>query len=116
MVTISPWPLEAGEEEAPEQRGSAQMLLRAPGTLRCGISGMLMMDPVYIPGSQVAHYPVAFSRRSLEKWHRRSKGRCPITGDTLDLKESHLFFRGTGCFFSLFCGAHPPICSKGPSF
>ena len=53
------------------------------------------MDPVYIPGSQVAHYPVAFSRRSLEKWHRRSKGRCPITGDTLDLKEGLPF-----CVFS----------------
>ena len=47
----------------------------------------LMMDPVHIPASHEAGYPVAFSRRWLEKWHRRSGGRCPMTGAALDLKE-----------------------------
>ena len=47
----------------------------------------LMMDPVHIPASHAAGYPVAFSRRWLEKWHRRSGGRCPMTGAALDLKE-----------------------------
>lgn len=88
MVTISPWPLEAGNHSAPEQQGAAGPLLAAPGNLRCGISGVLMMDPVHIPASHSAQYPVAFSRRWLEKWHRRSGGRCPMTGAPLDLKEA----------------------------
>lgn len=89
-VTISPWPLEPGvaEGEAKEQRGAAALLLQAPGTLRCGISGMLMMDPVYIPSSNSTQYPVAFSRRCLEKWHRRAGGRCPLTGAPMDLKDA----------------------------
>ncbi|CAK9082925.1 Potassium voltage-gated channel subfamily B member 2 [Durusdinium trenchii] len=87
MTTISPWPLESGHHQAPEQQGAAQHLLSAPGTFRCGISGTLMMDPVYIPASQSAQYPVAFSRRWLEKWHRRSGGRCPMSGAPLNLKE-----------------------------
>lgn len=45
-----------------------------------------MVDPVHIPASHAAQYPVAFSRRWLEKWHRRSGGRCPMTGASLDLK------------------------------
>eukprot|EP00434_Breviolum_minutum_P001122 symbB.v1.2.000980.t1/scaffold43.1/size391093/9 len=45
MTTISAWPLEAGNQHAPEQQGAAALLLAAPGTLRCGISGVLMMDP-----------------------------------------------------------------------
>lgn len=86
MATISPWPLEAGQK-APEQLGGAYALMSAPGTLRCGISGVLPYDPVFIPCSHSAHYKVVFSRRWLEKWHRRSGGRCPMSGGPLDMKD-----------------------------
>ena len=38
-------------------------------------------------GLHLRRYPVAFSRRCLEKWHRRAGGRCPLTGAPMDLKE-----------------------------
>ncbi|CAE8597631.1 unnamed protein product [Polarella glacialis] len=94
MTAISPWPLESGKDGQAEQCGSGALLLRAPGPLRCGISGMLLTHtdpanaPVHIPGSLSASYAVAFHRRSLERWHRRSGGRCPITGQPLDLKDA----------------------------
>lgn len=61
------------------------------------------MDPVHIPASHEAGYPVAFSRRWLEKWHRRSGGRCPMTGAALDLKERSCGECPAECRLSAYC-------------
>eukprot|EP00928_Gymnodinium_smaydae_P047515 TRINITY_DN31716_c0_g1_i1.p1 TRINITY_DN31716_c0_g1~~TRINITY_DN31716_c0_g1_i1.p1 ORF type:complete len:668 (-),score=119.72 TRINITY_DN31716_c0_g1_i1:155-2077(-) len=88
LVTLSPWQeLDGGEAPLPaasHQRGAGALLTRAPDWLRCGVSGRLLTQAaVRIPGA--TQQPVAFDRRSLERWHRRSGGKCPITGQSLDL-------------------------------
>lgn len=88
LVALAPW---AGPEDgaeaarADEQRGAASLLLRMPDWLRCGVSGALLTSAaVRIPGATIQ--PIAFDRRSLERWHRRTGGKCPISGRALDLR------------------------------
>jgi len=87
------WPA-YGEEGSPdsdalvEQTGAAKLLGLAPSNLRCGISGgLLVAGAVRIPGCAAAAHPVAFTRQNLERWHRRSGGRCPITLEPLDMRS-----------------------------
>eukprot|EP00747_Dinoflagellata_sp_TGD_P051663 gnl/TRDRNA2_/TRDRNA2_147469_c0_seq1.p1 gnl/TRDRNA2_/TRDRNA2_147469_c0~~gnl/TRDRNA2_/TRDRNA2_147469_c0_seq1.p1 ORF type:complete len:631 (+),score=84.23 gnl/TRDRNA2_/TRDRNA2_147469_c0_seq1:45-1937(+) len=75
--------------EPGQQRGAAALLSRTPGHFRCGISGSLLTTaPVRVPGCAAAAHPVAFSRPSLERWHRCSGGRCPITLEPLQLASA----------------------------
>eukprot|EP00927_Polykrikos_kofoidii_P034138 TRINITY_DN28977_c0_g1_i1.p1 TRINITY_DN28977_c0_g1~~TRINITY_DN28977_c0_g1_i1.p1 ORF type:complete len:660 (+),score=122.23 TRINITY_DN28977_c0_g1_i1:74-2053(+) len=93
-ATLSPWYCTSllTDQEAPrplpvvEHRGAAALLLGAPGWLRCGVSGALLNTAAVRIPSACTTQPVAFDRRSLERWHRRSGGRCPITGQPLDLR------------------------------
>mmetsp|Transcript_90443 Transcript_90443/g.198102 ORF Transcript_90443/g.198102 Transcript_90443/m.198102 type:complete len:643 (+) Transcript_90443:61-1989(+) len=72
----------------PEQQGAARLLLIAPSCLRCGISGQLLQEaPVRVPDASQASCETAFERHWLEKWHRRSKGRCPLTGRPLNMSD-----------------------------
>jgi len=88
QVVCSPWPLEADLTVGEEQCGAARLLLRAPGHLRCGIGGGILTEmPVCVPGSSDTIYCVAFNRRNLERWHKRSGGRCPLTLQPLDLRD-----------------------------
>lgn len=88
-AAISPWPLDCGSEVPREQRGATATLLKAPGHLRCGVSGRLLTEQAtQVPASCTTAYPVLFARQSLEKWHRRSGGRCPLTGQPLDMREA----------------------------
>mmetsp|Transcript_89349 Transcript_89349/g.251585 ORF Transcript_89349/g.251585 Transcript_89349/m.251585 type:complete len:626 (+) Transcript_89349:69-1946(+) len=88
LCTLSSWmPLGHAETSLAEaeQQGAAALLIRAPWWMRCGVSGKLLtVSAVRIPVA--TNQPVAFERKSLERWHRRSGGRCPITGQPLDLK------------------------------
>jgi len=88
-AAISPWPLDCGSAVPREQRGATATLLKAPGHLRCGVSGCLLVEQAtQVPASGATAYPVLFARQSLEKWHRRTGGRCPLTGQPLDLREA----------------------------
>lgn len=88
-AAISPWPLDCGSAVPREQRGATATLLKAPGHLRCGVSGRLLVEQAtQVPASCTTAYPVLFARQSLEKWHRRSGGRCPLTGQPLDMREA----------------------------
>jgi len=94
--TLSAWSMADGhnstvaspDSPAPEQRGAAALLLKAPASLRCGVSGALLTgDAVRIPAlTNATTQNVAFHRRSLERWYRRSGGLCPVTGHSLDLR------------------------------
>jgi len=95
-AALSLWPLEAGLPQggsSSPQCGAAACLLLAPSELRCGVSGALLTGAacaggmaVRIPSSTSASFPVAYMRRPLEQWHRRSKGKDPLTGEDLDMR------------------------------
>ncbi|CAK0848779.1 unnamed protein product [Prorocentrum cordatum] len=90
-----------------EQRGATATLLKAPGHLRCGVSGCLLVEQAtQVPASGATAYPVLFARQSLEKWHRRTGGRCPLTGQPLDPA------RGAGRPACPSGGPEPPVARR----
>jgi len=89
QVVLSPWEFDGVGADAVEQCGAAAWLLQAPDHLRCCVGGgLLTIAPVRVPGCAAAARPVAFGRRALERWHRRSGGRCPLTAQPLDMQNA----------------------------
>jgi len=66
---------------APSPGGLRDVVLHAPAELRCAIDGKLLCDPVISPAG------VVFERTTLARCLQARPGRCPVTGQPLDLEQ-----------------------------